>query len=144
MVQVGREHQFERLASTVGHPEWLTDDRLATREGWVDHLDDVIRPAIEAWAADKTKVEACLILADAGVAAGPSYPRPTSSPTRTSPTATCSSRCPAADGVEQPVLTPGNPVKLSKVAEGPETRRAWSASTPTRSWPASSVSAPTI
>ena len=29
------------------------------------------------------------------------------------------------DGVEQPVLIPGNPVKLSAVAEGPETRIPW-------------------
>jgi crotonobetainyl-CoA:carnitine CoA-transferase CaiB-like acyl-CoA transferase len=30
-----------------------------------------------------------------------------------------------ADGVEDPVLIPGNPVKLSKMAEGPETRVPW-------------------
>jgi len=30
-----------------------------------------------------------------------------------------------ADGVDEPVLVPGNPVKLSKVAEGPETRVPW-------------------
>jgi crotonobetainyl-CoA:carnitine CoA-transferase CaiB-like acyl-CoA transferase len=29
------------------------------------------------------------------------------------------------DGVEEPVLIPGNPVKLSKMAEGPETRVPW-------------------
>jgi crotonobetainyl-CoA:carnitine CoA-transferase CaiB-like acyl-CoA transferase len=29
------------------------------------------------------------------------------------------------DGVEEPVLLPGNPVKLSKVDEGPETRVPW-------------------
>ena len=29
------------------------------------------------------------------------------------------------DGAERPVLIPGNPVKLSKVAEGPETRVPW-------------------
>ena len=29
------------------------------------------------------------------------------------------------DGVEEPVLIPGNPVKLAKVAEGPETRVPW-------------------
>jgi crotonobetainyl-CoA:carnitine CoA-transferase CaiB-like acyl-CoA transferase len=29
------------------------------------------------------------------------------------------------DGVDEPVLIPGNPVKLSKVAEGPETRVPW-------------------
>jgi crotonobetainyl-CoA:carnitine CoA-transferase CaiB-like acyl-CoA transferase len=29
------------------------------------------------------------------------------------------------DGVDDPVLIPGNPVKLSAVAEGPETRVPW-------------------
>jgi formyl-CoA transferase len=32
---------------------------------------------------------------------------------------------PRTDGVAQPVLIPGNPVKLSAVAEGPETRVPW-------------------
>jgi crotonobetainyl-CoA:carnitine CoA-transferase CaiB-like acyl-CoA transferase len=32
---------------------------------------------------------------------------------------------PRVDGVEQPVLVPGNPVKMSAVAEGPETRVPW-------------------
>ena len=32
---------------------------------------------------------------------------------------------PRTDGVDQPVLIPGNPVKLSRVAEGPETRVPW-------------------
>ena len=32
---------------------------------------------------------------------------------------------PRTDGVDEPVLVPGNPVKLSKMAEGPETRVPW-------------------
>ena len=32
---------------------------------------------------------------------------------------------PRTDGVDEPVLIPGNPVKLSEVAEGPETRVPW-------------------
>ena len=32
---------------------------------------------------------------------------------------------PRTDGVAEPVLVPGNPVKLSKMAEGPETRVPW-------------------
>ncbi len=32
---------------------------------------------------------------------------------------------PRSDGVAEPVLVPGNPVKLSNVAEGPETRVPW-------------------
>ena len=29
VMQLVREHQFERLAQLVGHPEWLDDPRLA-------------------------------------------------------------------------------------------------------------------
>ncbi len=32
---------------------------------------------------------------------------------------------PRTDGVTEPVLIPGNPVKLTNVAEGPETRVPW-------------------
>jgi crotonobetainyl-CoA:carnitine CoA-transferase CaiB-like acyl-CoA transferase len=32
---------------------------------------------------------------------------------------------PRTDGVEQPVLIPGNPIKLSKVTEGPDVRVPW-------------------
>ena len=32
---------------------------------------------------------------------------------------------PRTDGVDEPVLIPGNPIKLSKVSEGPETRVPW-------------------
>jgi formyl-CoA transferase len=73
VMQVGREHQFQRMAHAVGHPEWLEDERFATREGWRDHLDAVIRPAIEKWASDKTKLEAATLLAEQGIVAGPSY-----------------------------------------------------------------------
>jgi formyl-CoA transferase len=72
VVQVGREHQFERLAVAVGHPEWLEDPRLATREGWRDHLEELIRPGVEAWARDRDKLEASRELAEQGIVAGPS------------------------------------------------------------------------
>jgi formyl-CoA transferase len=78
----------------------------------------VIRPALEAWAADKTKLEAAAALCAAGIVAGPSnraedivrdphvalrdmlieVPRPDS---------------------ERPYLVVGNPVKMSRLAEGP-------------------------
>ena len=32
---------------------------------------------------------------------------------------------PRVDGVEQPALVPGNPVKMSRVQEGPEVRMPW-------------------
>jgi crotonobetainyl-CoA:carnitine CoA-transferase CaiB-like acyl-CoA transferase len=121
MLQVVREHQFERLATLVGRPEWLGDDRFATRQGWRDHLEAVIRPAVESWAADKTNLEAARAFAENGIAAAP-----------------CSSAVDVAhdahvaghnmlvelartDGVDNPVLVPGNPIKMSRVVEGPET-----------------------
>jgi len=73
VVQVGREHQFERLAWAVGHPEWLDDPRLATREGWRDQLETLIRPGIEGWARGRTKLEASGELARQGIVAGPSF-----------------------------------------------------------------------
>ena len=42
---------------------------------------------------------------------------------------------PRSDGVEQPMMVPGNPIKLSKMQEGPETLCRGSASTPQRSSP---------
>ncbi len=121
IIQVGREHQFERLAQTLGKPEWITDPRFATREGWRTHLDDVIRPAIDSWAASKTRFEACDLLARDGIAAGP-----VNTPEDIVADPHVAARhmlveIPRTDGVEEPVLVPGNPVKLSKVAEGPET-----------------------
>jgi crotonobetainyl-CoA:carnitine CoA-transferase CaiB-like acyl-CoA transferase len=73
VLQVGREHQFERLAEAVGHPEWRGDPRLASREGWRDHLEDLIRPGVEAWARGRSKLEAARALAEAGIVAGPCY-----------------------------------------------------------------------
>jgi formyl-CoA transferase len=70
-VEVVREPHFPRFAEAVGHPEWSHDPRLATRRGWSDHMPDVIRPGVEAWAANRTKSEAAAVLAAHGVAAGP-------------------------------------------------------------------------
>jgi len=124
IVQVGREHQFARLAEVVGHPEWVDDERFATRQGWIDHLD-VLRDGIETWAADRTSLEASRELGAAGVAAGPCLrdEQVVADPHVASRHMLV--EVPRTDGVEQPVLVPGNPVKISGVAEGPETRVPW-------------------
>ena len=124
IIQCGREHEFERLANAVGHPEWLDDERLSTRQGWRDHMDDVLRPGVKAWAADKTNLEACFELAQAGIAAGPCL-----TPEQVIDDPHLAARnmvveIPRTDGGE-PVLTPGNPIKMSKMADGPETRMPW-------------------
>jgi len=125
IMQVGREHQFERLAQLIGHPEWLEDPRLSTRQGWREHLDDVIRPAVEEWASTRKKLDACHELSAAGVAAGPSN---TPADVIADPHVAARNmlvEMPRTDGVDDPVLIPGNPVKLSKMADGPDTRVPW-------------------
>ncbi len=125
IVQVGREPQFAALAELVGQPGWVDDPRFAERQGWVDHLDDVIRPALEGWAADKTRLEACAALSAVGIAAGPCFTDEEIVADRHVAARNMLVELPRTDGVEQPVLVPGNPVKLSEVAEGPETRVPW-------------------
>jgi crotonobetainyl-CoA:carnitine CoA-transferase CaiB-like acyl-CoA transferase len=121
MVQVVREYQFERLANLVGHPEWVEDERFATRQGWRAHLEEVIRPAVEKWAADKTKGEAAAALAGSGLASAPCND---ASDVVDDPHVAHRNmlvELERTDGVAQPVLVAGNPIKMSKVAEGPET-----------------------
>jgi len=125
IMQVGREHQFERLAQLVGHPEWLEDPRFATRQGWREHLEDVIRPAVEGWASTKTKLDACHELSAAGVAAGPCNTAPDVIADPHVAARDMLVEVPRTDDVAEPVLVPGNPVKLSKMADGPETRVPW-------------------
>jgi crotonobetainyl-CoA:carnitine CoA-transferase CaiB-like acyl-CoA transferase len=125
VMQLVREHQFAPLARVIGRPEWIDDPRLATRESWGAHLDDIIRPGVEAWAVDRSMVEASKELTAAGVAAGPCFH---SSDVIADPHLDRRNmivEMARVDGVEEPVLIPGNPVKLSKMAEGPETRVPW-------------------
>jgi crotonobetainyl-CoA:carnitine CoA-transferase CaiB-like acyl-CoA transferase len=121
VMQIGREHHFERLAHAVGRPEWLSDPRLATREGWRDRLDDVIRPAIESWAKDKTKLEAARVLAEQGIVAGPSFDAGdlASDPHVAAHEMVIS--VPRPDG-EGDVRIAGNPIKLSHSARRPPQR----------------------
>src|SRR3954470_3513333 len=125
VAQIVREHQFEKLADLVGHPEWKDDPRFATRAGWGPNLETVIRPAVDAWASQRTKLAAAEELTAAGIVAGPSNH---ASDVITDPHVAARNmlvEMPRTDGVDEPVLVPGNPVKLSKVAEGPETRVPW-------------------
>ena len=125
VLQVIREPQFESLAKLVGHEEWIGDQRFATRQGWVDNLEGVIRPAVDAWAASRTKVEAAADLSAAGLAAGPCLSGEEVVHDEHVAARHMLVEIPRTDGVEQPVLTPGNPVKLSKMTEGPERRMPW-------------------
>ena len=125
VMQLVREHQFERLARVVGRPEWLDDPRLAARASWGEHLDDVLRPGIEAWAASRTKAEAAAALTAEGVAAGPCHDAAEVMADAHLARRNMLVEMERTDGVARPVIVPGNPVKLSKMTEGPETRVPW-------------------
>jgi len=125
VLQVSREHQFERLADLIGHPEWKDDAALVSREGWAPRLEDTIRPAVDAWASQRTKLEAAAELTAAGIVAGPSNHALDVIDDPHVAARNMLVEMPRADGVDDPVLVPGNPVKLSKMAEGPETRVPW-------------------
>jgi crotonobetainyl-CoA:carnitine CoA-transferase CaiB-like acyl-CoA transferase len=121
VLQVGREHQFENLAKLIGQEQWLEDERFSTREGWAANLEGVIRPAVEAWAADKTKLDASRILAEAGVVAGPSFEGEDllSDPHVAAHDMICEV---PVEGREEPVRVHGNPIKFSESPEGPTTK----------------------
>jgi formyl-CoA transferase len=121
VISVFREHHFERLATLVGHPEWCKEERFATRQGWAEQIEPSIRPALEAWAAGMTKLEACEALCAQGVAAGPSN---VAQDIHADPHVEMHNmliEVPRPDS-DKPMLVVGNPVKLSRVAEGPVER----------------------
>ncbi|MGZ4689590.1 MAG: CaiB/BaiF CoA transferase family protein [Acidimicrobiia bacterium] len=125
VVQISREHQFAALAELIGHPEWNDDPRFRTRAGWAPNLEAVIRPAVDAWASKHTKLEAAYELTAVGIAAGPSN---SAADVIADPHVAARNmlvEVPRTDGVTPDVLVPGNPVKLSRVSEGPETRVPW-------------------
>lgn len=124
IVQVGREPDFAKLANLIGKPEWLTDERFATRAGWREHMD-VIRAGMAEWSGKMTSVEACQVLATAGIAAAPSFD---ADQVLADPHAAARHmfvEMERPDGVADPVVVPGNPVKISGMADGPDARVPW-------------------
>ena len=123
VIQIGREHQFERLCHLIGCPEWLDDERFSTRDGWREHLDE-IRAALRAWAGDRTTIQAADDLAAAGIAAAPVFEAADVIDDPHVAARHMMVEIPRPDA-DTPVLTPGNPVKMSAVSEGPDTRPPW-------------------
>src|SRR5262245_928116 len=124
VLQAVRPQHFVALAEVIGRPEWNDDPRFTASGGWIDHADEV-RAAIEAWAAPRTKVEAAAALSAAGLAAGPCLTPPEVIADPHVAARDMLVEVPRSDGVDDAILVPGNPVKLSAMAEGPETRVPW-------------------
>lgn len=121
VLQAVRDHQLKLLAKVIGHPEWLDDPRFATRQGWVEHLDAVVRPAVEQWAASRTKLQAASEMCAAGLAAGPCN---TAEDLIADPHVQSHNmllQVPRPDSPD-PLLVVGNPIKLSEMPEQPSER----------------------
>ncbi len=121
VVEIIREQHLHQLARAIGKPEWIEDERFAERESWPDHIETIFRPAIEAWASTRTKLEACHALCAKGVAAGPSN---SAADLRSDPHVERRNMLIEVDRPDSdtPLEIVGNPVKLSRVAEGPVRR----------------------
>ncbi len=125
MLQVLRPHQWPDLARAIGRPDWADDPRFESPQGWLDHLESDIRPAIESWASTRSRRAACDALNAAGLVAGPVA---TDADVVADPHLAVRHMLvehPRTDDVDAPVLIPGLPVKFADVAEGPETRVPW-------------------
>jgi crotonobetainyl-CoA:carnitine CoA-transferase CaiB-like acyl-CoA transferase len=125
VMMCSRRKQFEPLARIVGHPEWITDPRFPGPVEWAKYVETVFRPGIEAWAASYTKLEACEILNGAGIAVAPSQSMGEILADPHIKARNMVVEMPRSDGVSEPVMMPGNPIKLSKMSEGPDTRVPW-------------------
>ncbi len=118
VVAVFREHHFERLATLVGHADWVGNERFATRAGWAQQIEPVIRPALENWARNKTKLEAARELCEHGIAAGPSN---VAQDLFRDPHVALHDmliEVPRSDAPD-PMIVVGNPIKMSRLSEGP-------------------------
>jgi crotonobetainyl-CoA:carnitine CoA-transferase CaiB-like acyl-CoA transferase len=117
MLQIARPHQLERLAGLLGHPEWTGQDEFADGR-WPDAYEPIVRPALEEWSKNLSNLDAARTLAEAGIPAGPCY---------------SGSQVPddehvklrrmvveIPNGVDEPALVGGNPIKMTKMVEGPD------------------------
>ena len=120
-----REYEFARLADCIGRPDWHTDPRLSTRAGWIEHLETVIRPAVEGWARARTRAQVCDELGRAGVATAPCLKAAEVAADPHVAAHDMMVEVERTDGIAQPVLVPGNPVRMTDMAVGPETRIPW-------------------
>jgi crotonobetainyl-CoA:carnitine CoA-transferase CaiB-like acyl-CoA transferase len=72
IIQVGREHEFERLANLIGKPEWLTDPRFVDLPSRLKNID-ALEVEIEKVFATKPTAHWVEKLDAAQVPGGPVY-----------------------------------------------------------------------
>lgn len=125
VLMCSRKSYFDALATVTGHPEWIDHPGLQTGADWGARIDDIIRPAVEAWAAHLTRAEAVEQLRAQGIAAGPcqSIEEVIADPHVIRRNMVVKMN--RVDGIDEPVLSPGNPIKLSNMAETRDERVPW-------------------
>ena len=109
----------------IGRPDWIGESRFQERLGRGEHLHSEIIPALEEWSKNLTRSETSGLLAEANVASGPVL---TTSEVVQDPhleERNMIVALPRTDEINEPILLPGNPIKMSKVSEGPEMRVPW-------------------
>jgi len=119
ILQVPRPYQLSRLVGLLGHPEWEQQEEFGPGR-WPDAYEPIIRPALEEWSKDMTNLEAARALAEAGIPAGPCYTAEQVIADEHVKLRQMIVEIPRTDGVDQPVLVAGNPIKMTKLAEEPD------------------------
>ena len=108
-----------------GTPSGSTTRDSPTRVGWGEHVETCSAPRSKSGRRSTPSSKRPASLSDAGIAASPCQ---IAAEVLVDPHLLQRNmlvEMERTDGVEPPVLIPGNPVKLSSVAEGPETRMPW-------------------
>lgn len=68
---VPTESMWKKFLTAIGHTELLDNTEIQSGPGRAAHMETLIRPIIDSWLADKTKVEACDLLMAQGLPCGP-------------------------------------------------------------------------
>jgi formyl-CoA transferase len=116
LIVVNRDHQFARLASALDQPGWVTDPRFADRAQWGELVPAVVAPAVERWVAGRTRAEVVAALGEFGIVAGPCH---TMEDLRTDEHVEARHMLIEVPTGGEPALVAGNPVKMSRLSEGP-------------------------
>lgn len=109
-IAIADETQWLRFCGALGRDDLAADQRLRTGAGRVDHFDDIIVPAMDAWLSVLTREEAAKALAEAGVPAAPVWRSSEALNTKQALQREMSEVVYSPDGHGWPI--PANPVRL--------------------------------
>lgn len=68
---VPTESMWKKFCNGIGHPEMLEVPDIQSGPGRAKKMETIIRPIINEWLSDKTKIEVCELLMNQGLPCGP-------------------------------------------------------------------------